>query len=160
MVPGVALFYAGVATKRHSLSMAWLPIMTTAVVGVQVSTHRLVPSPTTYSTAAVVPVGTRHCFFELAYVNHLLGRHRWNCSHQCPSPPCPGQTRSRESRSSSTRVVVLSLSRHVRLLHVCGPVSCIVGTLHSANLVNCLIVRLWSAALQWAKTAPATSSSS
>jgi Amt family ammonium transporter len=36
MVPGLALFYSGVSDHRSTLSMAWLPVMTSAVVGVQV----------------------------------------------------------------------------------------------------------------------------
>jgi Amt family ammonium transporter len=36
MVPGLALFYSGISDRRSTLSMAWLPIMTTAVVGMQV----------------------------------------------------------------------------------------------------------------------------
>jgi ammonium transporter, Amt family len=36
MVPGLALFYSGISDRRLTLSMAWLPIMTSAVVGMQV----------------------------------------------------------------------------------------------------------------------------
>jgi hypothetical protein len=36
MVPGLALFYSGISDRRLTLSMAWLPIMAAAVVGMQV----------------------------------------------------------------------------------------------------------------------------
>ncbi|EON61120.1 hypothetical protein W97_00331 [Coniosporium apollinis CBS 100218] len=35
MVPGIALFYSGVSNSQFALSQAWLPIMTTAVVGLE-----------------------------------------------------------------------------------------------------------------------------
>lgn len=37
MVPGIALFYSGVSSSQFALSQAWLPIMTTAIVGLEVS---------------------------------------------------------------------------------------------------------------------------
>jgi Amt family ammonium transporter len=36
MVPGLALFYSGISDRCTTLSMTWLPIMTSAVVGMQV----------------------------------------------------------------------------------------------------------------------------
>lgn len=35
MVPGIALFYSGVSSSQFALSQAWLPIMTTATVGLE-----------------------------------------------------------------------------------------------------------------------------
>ncbi|KAF7504855.1 hypothetical protein GJ744_001653 [Endocarpon pusillum] len=35
MVPGIALFYSGVSKSRFALSQAWLPIMSTAIVGLE-----------------------------------------------------------------------------------------------------------------------------
>lgn len=40
MVPGIALFYSGVSKSRFALSQAWLPIMSTAIVGLEVSHRR------------------------------------------------------------------------------------------------------------------------
>jgi ammonia channel protein AmtB len=37
MVPGLSLFYGGISDNRISLSMALLPYMTAAVIGIQVS---------------------------------------------------------------------------------------------------------------------------
>jgi ammonia channel protein AmtB len=36
MVPGISLVYSGVSDRKISLSMAWLPLMTAALVGLQV----------------------------------------------------------------------------------------------------------------------------
>jgi ammonia channel protein AmtB len=41
MVPGAALFYSGATERRSTLSMIWLPVMTTTVIGVQVSLEHL-----------------------------------------------------------------------------------------------------------------------
>lgn len=35
MVPGAALFYSGATERRSTLSMIWLPVMTTTVIGLQ-----------------------------------------------------------------------------------------------------------------------------
>ena len=39
MVPGLGLFYSGVSEKCSALSMMWLSMMTTSIVGVQVPCH-------------------------------------------------------------------------------------------------------------------------
>ncbi len=36
MIPGVSMFYSGVVRREMSVTMAWLPLMTGAVVGVEV----------------------------------------------------------------------------------------------------------------------------
>jgi Amt family ammonium transporter len=36
MVPGLGLFYSGVSEKSSALSMMWLSMMTTSLIGVQV----------------------------------------------------------------------------------------------------------------------------
>jgi ammonia channel protein AmtB len=45
MVPGIALFYSGVSNSHFALSQAWLPIMTTAVVGLEASYQRKDQAP-------------------------------------------------------------------------------------------------------------------
>src|SRR3954462_5757835 len=37
MVPGISLFYPGISPSRCALSMWFLPVLTTAVVGLEVS---------------------------------------------------------------------------------------------------------------------------
>lgn len=37
MVPGLGLFYSGISERGSALSMMWLSMMTTSIIGVQVS---------------------------------------------------------------------------------------------------------------------------
>jgi len=41
MIPGVAFYYAGAYPQRMQIYMAWLPLMTAAVVGVEVGSPML-----------------------------------------------------------------------------------------------------------------------
>lgn len=76
MVPGLGLFYSGVSEKCSALSMMWLSMMTTPVVGIQVPYPLTQTDQKTLLTnlnVLVVPLGL-HC--HLHWITQTVGRSR------------------------------------------------------------------------------------
>jgi hypothetical protein len=120
MVPGAALFYSGATERRSTLSMIWLPVMTTTVIGLQVSLKHLdnIVDNSAENHLQVVFMGLLSNIFFI--IHPVLGRSRWYCSSQRPPEA------SRQSFGSlNTRTALRLVSRHVCLLHVSfeGPLS-------------------------------------
>jgi len=78
MVLGLSFLYCGTVDRRLSLQMAWLPLMTAALVGVQVSVLEQVDLNILLMKRSVVSLGLRHSVLELANIEHVLGRYRWD----------------------------------------------------------------------------------
>jgi hypothetical protein len=136
MVPGAALFYSGATERRSTLSMIWLPVMTTTVIGLQVSLEHLdnIVDNSAENHLQVVFMGLLSNIFFI--VHPVLGRSRWYCTSQRPPEA------SRQSfGSSNTRTALRLVSRHVCLLHVSfeGPLSSsLTIKLTQANNYQCI----------------------
>ena len=76
MVPGAALFYSGYSEAGSVRSLMWAPVMTTTVIGLQVSAAQ---AKLLYcsKSALVVLVGLFNRFF--AVLDGVLGRHGRHC---------------------------------------------------------------------------------
>ena len=76
MVPGAALFYSGYSEAGSVRSLMWAPVMTTTVIGLQVSAAQAMLL--SYSKSAIVVlVGLFDRIF--AVLDGFLGRHGWCC---------------------------------------------------------------------------------
>jgi ammonia channel protein AmtB len=66
MNAGLSLLYSGLSDRRITLSMAWLPFMTAALVGVQVGRSLGGSMRVCLPASIVVSMGLRYYILELA----------------------------------------------------------------------------------------------
>jgi hypothetical protein len=66
MIPGVGLFYSGASDRQSALSMIWLSIMTTSIIGLQV---RKPQNPRKYADVPSGIYGDMQLHFRLPRAN-------------------------------------------------------------------------------------------